>query len=133
MGMDVYGMDPTSEAGTYFRANVWSWSAILERIAATGVLPDEMVAEMGYNSGAGPDATLAGVLADALEAMFRDADEDGIVVAMNEDGKNGTAMVGLEALRFLTGSTAGADFSTDVAHVREFIAFARASGGFEVW
>ena len=133
MGMDVYGVNPTSEAGAYFRASVWSWSPILERIAATGVLPDEMMAEMGYNSGAGPDAVLAGVLADALEAMVRGAADDGIIVALNEDGKNGTAMVGLEALRFLTGSTAGADFSTDVAHLREFIAFARASGGFEVW
>lgn len=133
MGMDVYGKNPTSEAGDYFRANIWSWSPILERIAATGVLPEQMVAEMGYNSGAGPDAVLAGVLADALEAMVRGADDDGIIVAMNEDGKNGTAHVGMEVMRFLTGSTAGADFSTDIAHLREFIAFARASGGFEVW
>jgi hypothetical protein len=131
--MDIYGMNPSGKAGEYFRANVWSWSPILERIAATGVLPSDLVEEMGYNSGAGPDAVLAGVLADALEAMVRDTDDDGIIVALNEDGKNGTAMVGLEALRFLTGSTESADFSTSVAHLREFIEFARASGGFEVW
>jgi hypothetical protein len=28
MGMDVYGRNPTSEAGKYFRANVWSWRPI---------------------------------------------------------------------------------------------------------
>lgn len=25
MGMDVYGINPTSEEGQYFRASVWSW------------------------------------------------------------------------------------------------------------
>ena len=25
MGMDVYGVDPTTEDGAYFRRNVWGW------------------------------------------------------------------------------------------------------------
>ena len=28
MGMDVYGRNPDSQAGKYFRANVWSWRPI---------------------------------------------------------------------------------------------------------
>lgn len=28
MGMDVMGINPTSETGNYFRANVWSWHPI---------------------------------------------------------------------------------------------------------
>lgn len=30
MGMDVYGKNPTSEAGEYFRANVWWWHPLWE-------------------------------------------------------------------------------------------------------
>ncbi len=28
MGLDVYGRNPDSDAGKYFRANVWSWRPI---------------------------------------------------------------------------------------------------------
>jgi hypothetical protein len=28
MGMDVVGRNPRTEAGEYFRANVWSWGPI---------------------------------------------------------------------------------------------------------
>ena len=34
MGMDVYGRDPDSPAGKYFRANVWSWRPIHALIIA---------------------------------------------------------------------------------------------------
>jgi hypothetical protein len=32
MGMDVFGSNPDSEAGDYFRANVWSWCSIHDLI-----------------------------------------------------------------------------------------------------
>jgi hypothetical protein len=28
MGMDVYGSNPSSPAGVYFRANIWAWYPI---------------------------------------------------------------------------------------------------------
>jgi hypothetical protein len=131
--MDVYGKNPTSEAGTYFRASVWSWYPILDLIKSTGVLPAEMVEQMGYNDGAGPDAVLAGVLADALEAAVRGADADGVLLSTEDNTERGTAAAVFGLMAMLSGSTAGADFSTDVAHLREFVGFCRASGGFEVW
>jgi len=32
MGMDVWGKNPSGEAGEYFRANVWTWHPIAEYI-----------------------------------------------------------------------------------------------------
>jgi len=34
MGMDVYGRAPTSEAGAYFRRNVWGWHPLAELVCA---------------------------------------------------------------------------------------------------
>jgi hypothetical protein len=132
VGMDVYGKNPTSEVGEYFRASVWSWYPILDRVAETGVLPAEMVERMGSNDGAGPDAVLAGVLADALDAMVRGLSDDGVVVSTEDNTERGTAAVVFGLMSALSGSTVGADFSTSVGHLREFAAFCRASGGFEV-
>ena len=57
MGMDVYGKDPSSECGQYFRANIWSWRPILDQIVATcrDLVDDELLEAMAYNDGAGPD------------------------------------------------------------------------------
>lgn len=32
MGMDVYGKEPTSETGKYFRNNVWWWQTTRSRL-----------------------------------------------------------------------------------------------------
>ena len=76
---------------------------------------------------------LVGLLADALDAMVRGLSDDGVVVSTENNTERGTAAVVFGLMTALSGSTAGADFSTSVAHLREFAAFCRASGGFEVW
>jgi hypothetical protein len=68
--MSVYGRAPSSPEGRYFRSNNWCWSPILDAIANAEVLPEEMVREMAYNEGAGPDAEDAAKLADAIEARL---------------------------------------------------------------
>jgi hypothetical protein len=42
MGMDIYGRNPTSEAGKYFQANIWSWRAGVERSPIFRSTPVEM-------------------------------------------------------------------------------------------
>ena len=55
MGMDVYGMNPTTERGEYFRANVWSWRPIhwvMDNLK-TGIFDEEISESMCYNDGRG--------------------------------------------------------------------------------
>ena len=44
MGMDVVGRNPSTEAGKYFRANVWSWRPIHNLIVqlCSDLLDEEM-------------------------------------------------------------------------------------------
>lgn len=68
MGMDVYGKNPTSERGSYFRNNVWWWRPLWDYCVLVGEeIIDEEVAEHGhYNDGAGLDETNAVRLAHVL-------------------------------------------------------------------
>lgn len=74
MGMDVYGQNPTSERGEYFRSNVWWWRPLWEYCCQVGVeVIDQEVAERGqYNDGAGLDedgsVALAQILRNELES-----------------------------------------------------------------
>lgn len=72
MGMDVYGRKPTSEAGKYFRANVWHWHPLWDyclRVAPE--LFTKQVARAGhFNDGAGLSADKSERLADVLQARL---------------------------------------------------------------
>jgi len=58
MGMDVYGRNPSSEEGEYFRANIWSWRPIHMLIVelCSDLLNEEMLHSLGFNDGAGPES-----------------------------------------------------------------------------
>lgn len=68
MGMDVYGKNPNSEKGEYFRNNVWWWRPLWDYCC--GVAEEvigESLAESGhYNDGAGLDGIMALALAEIL-------------------------------------------------------------------
>jgi hypothetical protein len=67
MGMDVFGNNPVSEQGEYFRANVWWWSPLADYCCQ--VAP-EISARCRYwhsNDGDGLDARDAVALAEALQ------------------------------------------------------------------
>jgi hypothetical protein len=68
MGMDVYGKNPTSEKGAYFRNNVWWWRPLWDYCCEVGQeVIDEEVANGGcYNDGVGLDEDGAKALADIL-------------------------------------------------------------------
>src|ERR1700691_2024851 len=54
--MGVSGRKPRSEAGEYFRANVWSWHPIHALIVelCSDLLDEKMLRKLGFNDGAGP-------------------------------------------------------------------------------
>lgn len=144
MGMDVYGNAPKSEVGEYFRASIWTWPGVLNAIASTGVLPDNLVEAMAYNDGRGPNDEQAIALADALDKACEGmADEHVFVTEGTHYAEVGTASMGSSLLSQLTAfgaesgatvSTGGDDpYQTPVGFIREFAAFSRESGGFAVW
>lgn len=66
MGMDVYGTNPTSDKGIYFRANVWWWRPIAEYCVR--IHPDiaEHCEHWDSNDGDGLDAEMSSALATRL-------------------------------------------------------------------
>ena len=70
MGMDVYGVKPTSERGGYFRNNVWWWRPLWQYCCEVGeaVISDEVAEGGSYNGGSGLDAEGAQALANILFA-----------------------------------------------------------------
>ena len=132
MGMDVFGVAPKSEAGKYFRANIWSWRPIHELIEKANVLPPDLVYHMGFNDGYGPDEQQSLLLAAQMETMLDGMDDDHTFMLTDEiDGPVAALM---ESIRQsgATIVTDGPAYQAEVAHVREFITFCRESGGFEV-
>lgn len=74
MGMDVYGKNPTSETGGYFRRNVWGWRPLADLIL--GLCPEE-AADCKYwhsNDGDGLDAAGSVKLADELQRLVDSGD-----------------------------------------------------------
>lgn len=134
MGMDVFGKAPKSEAGTYFRANIWSWRPIHELIEQANVLPQKIVENMGFNDGAGPDEQQALLLAAQLETMLEGMDDEHEFMLSSEiDGPVAVMLAQFKDQGVEIISPRGPVYSAGVDHVREFIQFCRDSGGFEVW
>ncbi len=72
MGMDVYGKNPRSATGEYFRRNVWGWRPLAEFIRANA--PDEAAGCKYWhsNDGDGLDDLGATALALKLYRLFED-------------------------------------------------------------
>lgn len=66
MGMDVYGKNPTSEKGSYFRNNVWYWHPLWDYCLNLHGDICEKVEHGHHNDGDGLDAFDASLLADRL-------------------------------------------------------------------
>lgn len=72
MGMDVFGIKPTNEAGRYFRNNVWYWRPLAHLCNA--LAPEICAACEGWqhNGGDGLDAAGAEALALVLKRKLSD-------------------------------------------------------------
>jgi len=132
-GMDVYGRDPSSESGKYFRANIWSWPSILALIHQVNrrFSLNIDLREWDLNDGRGLDTQEeCSELAAALE----------IHLAENPDTETFTAHSGgglavsvSDKIRDMDiGEVPEYDFSVERDHVERFIRFLKSCGGFEI-
>lgn len=74
MGMDVYGKNPTSEVGEYFRRNVWGWHPLWQYVEIAHPEIAELVEHAHSNDGDGLNASdsikLSNLLRDDLVSGF---------------------------------------------------------------
>jgi hypothetical protein len=154
MGMDVYGKRPADETGRYFRNNVWWWHPLADYCMT--VAPDiaEQCQCWHSNDGAGLNGNAAVALANALQAEI-DSGRCAAYAAIREaeltalpsepcDLCDGTGKRKPAPARGAggvicnncdgTGSVRPWEtrYPFAVENVREFVAFLRECGGFEI-
>ena len=120
MGFDIYGEASERECGEYFRNNVWWWrplSGIIESLC-DHVLDDDQKRYLHTNDGCLYDNQTAKDIADILEE--------------NEDRWEGIAKIVQAELQFHLKDGSVVDYPYDASNVKEFIQFARYSGGFKI-
>ena len=72
MGMDVYGVAPTSEAGEYFRNSVWSWRPLWDFVSESCDLDEDVELSGHFNDGMQIDEFTARRIAKTLFALLND-------------------------------------------------------------
>jgi hypothetical protein len=76
MGMDVYGINPKTDNGDYFRANVWYWRPLWQCVAyfCDDILSEEDIERGTYNDGYEYDETTALEISDKLENALKNGE-----------------------------------------------------------
>lgn len=158
MGMDVYGKAPTSEAGEYFRNNLWWWRPLADFL--TDTYPELTYACEYWQSNDGDGLDAEGSAALAL-VLNRDLD-NGTVDAYATNRAVDLACLPLQECWLCHGTGSRTDeigrrygldkpgacngcqgagktphpdtqYPFTVENVREFTTFLTACGGFEIW
>lgn len=151
MGMDVYGKNPTTEVGRYFRNSVWWWHGLAEFIEDHYPELAEACTYWHTNDGDGLDAVDAAKLADAIEQDYaagvidqheaafrarREAIPKEACTACESTGKRAGQDGTKAECRGCEGTgqreAIGAWYQFSSENLRDFAAFLRASGGFEI-
>jgi hypothetical protein len=159
MGMDVYGKNPTTEEGKYFRNNVWWWRPLADYCIQTA---PEVAGKCRYwhtNDADGLDADDSIKMADALDKELESGRTDRFARVRASDlerkpkitcsicagtgtrkpvptvGAGDPKADGIPC-NGCGGSGHTEDYATyygfDVDNVRKFVAFLRGCGGFEI-
>jgi hypothetical protein len=137
MGFDIYGLNPKSETGRYFRKSIGSgWHQLAEFIIDT--CPKEITGKCEYwhrNDGSGLNESDSIALADILNGHLRNGLVEASEIAcdeLKEDQVTPDFVTNLDpfvaSLLFWSGPSSS--LTKDVA---KFSAFLRNSGGFEIW
>lgn len=84
MGMDVYGKNPVSETGEYFRRNVWGWHPLWGYVEDTYPEIANLVEHGHSNSGDGLDAKMSATLAELLMDDYKSGKAGEYVEARNK-------------------------------------------------
>tara|TARA_Y100000034_G_scaffold107211_1_gene136547 strand:- start:48 stop:500 length:453 start_codon:yes stop_codon:yes gene_type:complete len=150
MGMDVLGVEPLSEEGEYFRANIFSWGPIVSVLYKTceDVLTEEDFKGIQFNMGheicKGKATTISNRLAVFLEHNTEGVDlgsvDDEIDGSSSDITMNITKVVSQmfdevsklgEGVKVELGNQG--KYTVQDQHLAEFATFCRQSGGFQVW
>jgi hypothetical protein len=157
MGMDVYGKQPSADAGEYFRNTVWWWHPLWDYVLQLAPWVAAKAPLGHYNDGDGLDATdsarLAAILSEELDAGRTDDYATKYMNALNAIPDEacwlcrGTGVrsdkIGREAGMVERGWCNGcggkghdrphdACYPFSAENVAEFRDFVAASGGFEI-
>ena len=138
MGMDVFGLAPANGTGEYFRASIWSWFPIWDRLVSLcgDFLEERLLVDMSFNQGAGPqDQTTCTKIAERLESWLRKDPSERFFRIKDNSGLRVTSEG-----RFVTDEDAKKDphletkspYSVDRLHIEEFVEFLKNCGGFSV-
>jgi hypothetical protein len=132
--MDVFGRNPDSEAGQYFRANVWSWRPIHALVVelCSDLLDEATLTGMAFNGGAGAqDQATCTEMANRFERWLEHhtnghglasdlrVRRDGRFVREGECAENPDV-------------EATSPYAVDDDHLKEWVEFLRHCGGFAV-
>ena len=135
MGMDVSGRKPDSPAGTYFRANVWSWRPIHALMAelCSDILDEELLDAMSFNDGAGPEHQ---EVCTQMAIRFENWMERHIAGhALHDTDLRVTVegrFVSEEEINLNPDLETQSAYSVEDDHLKEWIEFLRHCGGFKV-
>lgn len=131
MGMDVFGRNPSSPKGKYFRASIWSWSPILHLITRANKESALGLDLRGWdcNDAFGCESAEESIkLADAIEAIIGKMSPATDVVMVAPEQANKTAKVFASLFAVESPSL----YQADKDQVHEFCTFLRSCGGFKI-
>ena len=150
MGMDVYGIEPYTEAGQYFRANVWMWRPLWDYVCDVCSIDDETRERGHYNDGHVIDEDAATSIGMILRSLLK----SGVVHTYAERREKRLAAIPDEQCKYCEGTGQRNDkyvqgtcngcggkgtssppethYSFNVEWIEEFAEFAKQSGGFEI-
>jgi hypothetical protein len=122
MGFDLNGRN-----GNYFRATVWSWRLLHQMIASTNIFSDRELAAMNFNEGHWVTRDKAERLAEALDRSVTTSVQlpTDRTFSVHSDHSFCTDE-GCPRVDHMS------PYRIEADDVQEFVAFCRASGGFEV-
>lgn len=139
MGMDVYGVAPTSDKGEYFRASIWAWCPIHQLIcevsdAEGSIFTKDELRSMAHNDGAPGD------IGDERMSRFVVGFERKLSAIRQLSTSNKVAATSMPAVNIgktlmqaLGGNYSDRLYQVDVEHLEEFLEFIRHAGpGFRV-
>ena len=135
MGMDVYGRNPSSPVGEYFRATIWAWHPLHALISelCSDLLDPETLHQMAMNNGAGPgDQPTCTEMAQRFEQwMEHHTEGHGLEseLRVTKDGR----LVSDEELAENPDLETVSPYEIGDDHLKKWITFLRHCGGFEVW
>jgi len=133
MGVDIFGRKPCSPDGEYFTVNFTGWGPIHSLIVelCSDLLDEEMLDEIGGNSGFGPhDQKTCTQMASRFE-MWMEDNVDGLSIDLGQRVDKDYRLISAEAA--MLGLETKPAYKVSDKTLKKWIDFLRSCGGFEVW